>query len=53
MEDDFRFKKVFGLIPVDLFDKLSSQNKFKDNWDSFLTAAIREKLEKEAIDDAA
>lgn len=40
------FKKIFGLIPAELFEELSNKNMFKENWDSFLTSAIRSKLKE-------
>ncbi len=44
-DNNFKFKKIFGLIPNDLFEELKSKNKFEDgNWDSFLANAITDKL---------
>jgi hypothetical protein len=45
-DDEIRFKKIFGLIPDELFNELSNRNMFKENWDSFLTSAIRSKLKE-------
>ena len=45
-DDEMRFKKIFGLIPIELFDELSNRNMFKEDWDSFLTSAIRSKIKE-------
>ena len=43
--NNFRFKKIHALIPDSLYEKLSQQNKFSDNWDAWLSKIISEALE--------
>jgi len=45
--NNFSFKKIFGVIPVSVFDELKNRDKFNNNWDAWLSSAISEKLERE------
>jgi len=42
-----RLKKIFALIPEELFDEISQRNLFNSNFDAWITEAILAKLEKE------
>jgi len=41
------FKKIYGMIPLSLFDELKAGNKFNTGWDPWLQDAIKEKLARE------
>lgn len=50
MKEDFRFRKLMGMIPQELYSELQSKYKFGKTWDNWLTLALRERLNKEAVE---
>jgi hypothetical protein len=44
-----RFKKVYGMIPEDLFLRLQEANLLKDSWDEWFALAIERKLDEEGL----
>jgi len=42
-----KLKKIFALIPEELFDELSQRNLFNSNFDAWVTEAIIEKLKRQ------
>ncbi|MEM3063163.1 MAG: hypothetical protein QW303_06450 [Nitrososphaerota archaeon] len=46
-KSEFKFRKIFAMIPVSLYEELVKKNKFNSDWDLWLAIAIKKKLEEE------
>lgn len=46
-KDEFSFKKIFGVIPNSLYEKILAKNLFNNNWDAWLSKAVSKALEEE------
>ena len=41
------FRKIKAMIPTKIYDELTDKNKFNENFDTWITLAIIEKLKSE------
>jgi len=45
--NQIKLKKIFAIVPAELYEELQKRNKLSINFDSWLAEAITEKLQRE------
>jgi len=45
--EQLRLKKIFAIVPAELYEELQRRNKLSTDFDSWLAEAIQEKLQRE------
>lgn len=43
------FKKIFGMVSDETFEKIKGHGLFNSSWDSWLEEAVLEKLHRDAV----